>query len=171
MNTYFNLSFLNIYEFFFIKKILLRQQLKNNFKFFNNKQFQLLLINYKTFGQNLFRTIYAKNKTSKVKKKKLTIKFSSSKNYYFNKNLVTFFKNKNIKLIKNNFFFFYLFSNLSPLNNIFHTFFFNLFLNIKKTSLKFLTIYKQTIGEGFFYIRGLFLIFFMDACLTDDEPL
>lgn len=31
--------------------------------------------------------------------------------------------------------------------------------------------YKKTIGEGFLYVRGLFLIFFFDACFTDDEPL
>ena len=29
----------------------------------------------------------------------------------------------------------------------------------------------QIFGEGFFYIRGLIIIFFIDGCLTDDEPL
>ena len=35
----------------------------------------------------------------------------------------------------------------------------------------FLSFFKKTLGDGFLYIRGLFLIFFIDACLTDDEPI
>ena len=31
--------------------------------------------------------------------------------------------------------------------------------------------YRFTIGEGFIYIRGLFIIFFADALIADDEPL
>ena len=38
-------------------------------------------------------------------------------------------------------------------------------------SLYFLQIYRKTLGDGFLYIRGLFIIFFVDACLTDDEPI
>ena len=34
-----------------------------------------------------------------------------------------------------------------------------------------LNAYKRTVGDGLLYIRGLFLIFFIDACLTDDEPI
>ena len=30
---------------------------------------------------------------------------------------------------------------------------------------------KRTFGEGYLYLRGLFFICFIDACLTDDEPL
>lgn len=30
---------------------------------------------------------------------------------------------------------------------------------------------KRTFSFGFFYLRGLFFVFFIDACLTDDEPL
>ena len=30
---------------------------------------------------------------------------------------------------------------------------------------------KRTFSFGFFYLRGLFCVFFIDACLTDDEPL
>ena len=36
---------------------------------------------------------------------------------------------------------------------------------------KILKIYKETLGDGFLYIRGLVFIFFVDACLTDDEPI
>jgi hypothetical protein len=31
--------------------------------------------------------------------------------------------------------------------------------------------WKITLGEGALYLRGLFTLFFIDACLTDDEPL
>ena len=31
--------------------------------------------------------------------------------------------------------------------------------------------YKQIISDGFFFLRGLGIIFFIDACVTDDEPL
>lgn len=31
--------------------------------------------------------------------------------------------------------------------------------------------WKVTFGDGSLYLRGLFIIFFIDACLTDDEPL
>ena len=34
-----------------------------------------------------------------------------------------------------------------------------------------LNTFKRSIGEGLLYIRGLFLLFFFDAMLTDDEPL
>jgi hypothetical protein len=34
-----------------------------------------------------------------------------------------------------------------------------------------LELNKTIFDEGFFYIRGLIIIFFVDACITDDEPL
>jgi hypothetical protein len=73
--------------------------------------------------------------------------------------------------VKNNFFFFFLFDiNLFSLSPVF-------IKNFKTNSnlifvrLGFLNAYLRTCGEGFFYLRGLVLIFFVDACLTDDEPL
>jgi len=56
----------------------------------------------------------------------------------------------------------------------FSLFFLNYFktnINFNKLSIYFLNIYKKTIGEGFIYLRGLFIIFFIDAAITDDEPL
>ena len=60
-------------------------------------------------------------------------------------------------------------------------FFINRFLNIwvqlniidfvKITSIRFLNAYKTIFGEGLMYIRGLCVIFFVDASFTDDEPL
>jgi hypothetical protein len=34
-----------------------------------------------------------------------------------------------------------------------------------------LTIFKKTLGDGALYLRGLFFFFFIDALITDDEPL
>jgi hypothetical protein len=31
--------------------------------------------------------------------------------------------------------------------------------------------FKRTFSFGFYYIRGVFFLLFIDACLTDDEPL
>ena len=42
---------------------------------------------------------------------------------------------------------------------------------LKLTMIYLLEVWKRTIGDGFIYIRGLFIIFFIDACLTDDEPI
>lgn len=36
---------------------------------------------------------------------------------------------------------------------------------------KLLYIYKTSIGEGVIYLRGLFIIFFLDALIADDEPI
>lgn len=47
------------------------------------------------------------------------------------------------------------------------------FLNnsVKLGLIYVLDTFKRTIGDGFIYIRGLLIIFFIDACLTDDEPI
>lgn len=42
---------------------------------------------------------------------------------------------------------------------------------IKVYSIVLLNAWKKTIGTGFIYLRGLFIICFIDAMLTDDEPL
>ena len=36
---------------------------------------------------------------------------------------------------------------------------------------KLLYVYKTSIGEGVIYLRGLFIIFFLDALIADDEPI
>lgn len=72
------------------------------------------------------------------------------------KNLLSIYKN--FFLLKNNFW-------LVLLQKL------NFNLNFFTLSKFFLINYKKTLGEGFIYIRGLFLIFFLDASFTDDEPL
>ena len=34
-----------------------------------------------------------------------------------------------------------------------------------------LNVYNVTFGDGFLYVRGLFIIFFVDALIADDEPI
>lgn len=34
-----------------------------------------------------------------------------------------------------------------------------------------LNVYNVTLGDGFLYVRGLFIIFFVDALIADDEPI
>jgi hypothetical protein len=41
----------------------------------------------------------------------------------------------------------------------------------KVNSINALTSFKSSFGEGFIYVRGLFIIFFVDALIVDDEPL
>lgn len=42
---------------------------------------------------------------------------------------------------------------------------------VNNLAVDLLERFKQTIGEGFIYLRGLAIIFIIDASLTDDEPL
>ena len=44
-------------------------------------------------------------------------------------------------------------------------------LNFKSIKLNVLDVQKRTFGDSFYYIRGLLFIFFIDACVTDDEPI
>jgi len=41
----------------------------------------------------------------------------------------------------------------------------------KVKSIDTLTNFKSSFGEGFIYVRGLFIIFFVDALIVDDEPI
>ena len=51
------------------------------------------------------------------------------------------------------------------------TTFYTLSYNWKIWAIQLLRVFKKTFGEGFLYLRGLFIIFFTDALITDDEPL
>lgn len=90
-------------------------------------------------------------------------------NYLFKTKSTFVFKFFN--LIKNNYLIFIFFNNV---NSTFNTILLNYFkfnFNIKSKLLYLIKIYKQSFGEGYVYLRGLFIIFFTDACVTDDEPL
>jgi len=103
------------------------------------------------FYLNLLNTLFFKK----------SIFFSYKKQYFF----------FNYQIFKNDFLFFSFFNgNVSSLLKFAH--FFYLFINNLKFFLcSFTANIKRTFGEGFAYIKGLSLIFLIDASVTDDEPL
>lgn len=63
--------------------------------------------------------------------------------------------------------------NLNPFSKVFfRTNALDLLLNFKRDlRVYILNVFKRTYGFGMEYLYGLVLILFVDACLTDDEPL
>jgi hypothetical protein len=125
----------------------------------------------KSFFLTYFSFTNIKIKIFKILKKFFFIKKSKKKkslkiknNFYLKSNLMNIFY-----YFKNNVFLF-LFKN----NNFFYhkklKFFFTQ-INLSSLQLIFLKLYKKIFQEGFAFIKGLFIILFIDACLTDDEPL
>jgi len=55
-------------------------------------------------------------------------------------------------------------------SNIF-TSFFTQALTLRNLVTQAFNLFRRTVGEGAFYLKGMFIVFFIDACLTDDEPL
>lgn len=53
--------------------------------------------------------------------------------------------------------------------------YFTNFFSFIKHKKYFMGLYSQVItrvfGFGFYYMRGIVFLLFIDACLTDDEPL
>jgi hypothetical protein len=47
----------------------------------------------------------------------------------------------------------------------------NLWTILTKSFLYSLNLYKRLVGDGFIYLRGLLIIFSVDALIADDEPL
>jgi len=69
----------------------------------------------------------------------------------------------------NTFFFLFKNYNSSKKHSYLTLYTFSTFINL--FFISFYKVFKQTLGDGFLYLRGLFFIFFIDACLTDDEPI
>jgi hypothetical protein len=162
----------SFYQNYIYSKLTFFQKLKSIFfsldYFFVHKIFNHSYI----FWQKVFKINFWINR-----KKKIFSKNNKNKTYNLSSTLsYRFFKFNNfLSLIKNNFFIFFFYNNINKT-------FSSLFLNFFKTNLFFSLFfkdfliylsnqYKKTFGEGYFYIRGLFIIFFIDACITDDEPL
>lgn len=163
MNSYFKLDFYSFYQTYVLSKKNFYLNFKKFFKF-NSRSVFLILKNFHFLFDNSFyinKTLQKKNNStfSKYSYKSQLInknkKFFYSKNYLVSSNILIF---SLYNLKKSNFNFL--------LKNMF-----TLFLNFRKFSAKMLDIYKKTFGEGFFFIRGLLILFIIDACVTDDEPL
>jgi len=67
--------------------------------------------------------------------------------------------------------FFYILNSTNALFSILTTVLTFFFIFCKKIKATIGTIRASFIGEGFGYVKGLILIFLIDACVTDDEPL
>lgn len=166
--------FYSIYENYFFTKIIFFKKFKSLFLSLN------YFFLYKIFNYSyiLWEKIFKINFWINRKKKK---NFTKKIKTFTKKELVNFrflnnFKfNKLINLIKNNFIIFLFYNNVNKTLT-------GLFLNFIKTNLTFslffkdlalyiLDQYRRTFGEGYYYLRGLFIIFFIDAAITDDEPL
>lgn len=165
MHLFLTKFFNNLYEFFNLTKILLKKKIKTLFFSFNYLWLDSYFFNY------FFYTQLISKKNNWKTKKKPFIRFKS----FNNLNSLFLNKKKNFSafsnLVTNNFFIFFLYNNV---NNVFNFIILNSIKTnfvFKKTFIRILDLYKRTFGEGFFYIRGLFIIFFIDACVTDDEPL
>lgn len=96
------------------------------------------------------------------------------KSFYFKKKKSSFNQNFNFfhfYNLKNNFIFFFIFNNRFSVFSVIINFFLFMKIAFKSNFQRYLTILKRTFGEGFIYIRGLLVIFLIDASVTDDEPL
>jgi hypothetical protein len=51
------------------------------------------------------------------------------------------------------------------------TLYFTLVTKIRTFFNYCLNVYNVTFGDGFLYVRGLFIIFFVDALIADEEPI
>lgn len=166
MNSYLHIPFSVIHENYYINKILLHKKFKTFFANFRNNFLNLLLINYFLMWKNVFKPNFWINRKNKQSYKS-ALAYDST--FFFKKQTIRF--NMLLNLIKNNFVIFIFFNNFKNTTSLWLSNIFKANSDINAISIYFLNIYKRTFGEGFFYIRGLAIIFFIDACITDDEPL
>jgi len=167
LSSFINKFFLSFYSNYLLTKTLFFKKIKNFIFSFNYRFLENLTNSSYLFWQFIFKKNFWINRKKKIKFiSKLQF---SDYSFFFIENKKNFFQNTN--LIKNNFFIYFFFNNFKNLINFIFLNFIKVNLNFKKSSIYFLDIYKRTFGESFFYLRGLFIIFFIDACITDDEPL
>ena len=173
MHKFLNKFFYLFYQNYTYKKVIFFQKIKSLFFSLDYLFIHKIFNHSYIFWQKIFKINFWINRKKKTfsneinKNKRPSLAFLfSSKSFKFN-NL--------LNLIKNNFFIFFFYNNV---NKTFSSFFLNFFktnlffsLFFKDFSVYFLNQYKRTFGDGYYYIRGLFIIFFIDASITDDEPL
>ena len=85
-------------------------------------------------------------------------------------NYLTKNTNFNPILTENNVVIYYI-TNYYTINSLISNSFTLILSFIRSNSVILLDVFKRTFGDGFLYLRGLFILFFIDACLTDDEPI
>lgn len=166
MNIYFNLPFYPIYDSYCTTKVLTFRKLKSPFFQIKNETLRTTLISYHLMWESVFKpVIWLNYKKAPVYKSK-----RSQKNWLF------FIKNEKkfatyTRLLKNNYLIYCFLNNMRKTASAVPLAYAKLPLDFKKLSTFCLNVYKRAFGEGFVYIRGLAIMFFVDACVTDDEPL
>jgi hypothetical protein len=165
------------YENYFFTKITFFKKFKSFLFPFNYNFLHKVFTKSYILWEKIFKIKFWINRKKKLsltvfKNKNKNKKISDLKGVFFFK-IIKF--NNFFNLIKNNFIIFFFYNNVNKTLSILFLNFFktnlNFSLSFKDTSVFLLDQYKRTFGEGYYYIRGLFIIFFIDACVTDDEPL
>ena len=140
---------------FCFKNLALYDFLNNNYLFFFNTYLVLidatrLYVKWDKIYKNLTQMCTSSNNQIEIKKHKRIQKLTPFSNNYI---VYSLYNNPYWRSVL-----------LVLLNSHF-------LMRLSYAKINLLQIYKKTFDEGFFYIRGLFLIFFIDASITDDEPL
>jgi hypothetical protein len=171
LNSYFKLSDLIDYEYFIARKTLFTYKIQSiTFYSLKSGLSDLLLRRYM-----IFKAVYA---ISFVPRKTLQFSRIIYKAHFKNRrkapkyNIRGYLSLLKIYLVFKNNYLVYLFYN-SARSAIWMNAsrFAHISSFFKKSSRRYLIVYKKIFGEGLLYLRGLFIIFFIDACVTDDEPL
>jgi hypothetical protein len=164
MNRYWANAILSYYESYLFFKINVFRNLRFIFSSLKTPLFHQLWQNYYIFWKNVFRPTFW---ISRRKLKKLRPSLYN--------NYVDFARNKRFfyfsKFFKNSFLIYLVFNKTSTtISDIIYRFA-HFEFNFIFLFVKLLKVYKKAFGDGFIYLRGLAIIFFIDASFTDDEPL
>ena len=173
MHKFLSKFFYSFYQNYIYTKVIFFQKLKSFFFSLNYLYVYKIFNHSHVLWQKIFKINFWVNRRKKLFSTKTIKNSTTDLSYFFNSRSFKF--NRFIDLIKNNFLIFFFYNNVNKT-------FSNLILNFFKTNLVFSLIfkdfsiyvlnqYKKTFGEGYYYLRGLFIIFFIDASITDDEPL
>jgi hypothetical protein len=150
----------------------------NNILFFCKKQLMFEYCNYTPFLETPFRD----RKVLKTSKKVITSRQNWLVSYLQNNNNNLAFKkiktpSQFYKQDAPTQFFNWLRTPLILIKNSSNSFnssfinFFTYTIFLKTMFNQIFTLFRKTLGSGFFYLKGMSIVFFLDACLTDDEPL
>jgi hypothetical protein len=171
MNSYFNISILPIVEKLYPLKLLIIYKFKSLTFLTIRANLTTVLFHQVLIFNLLFRICFNKLNNNKISRFIYRKKIFKKSTYIIIPNKYKIQKTNLTFYFKNNYLIFLFYNktkrhSLNVINYYLHSLFF-----VKKLFINFLNIYKRVVGDGFYYIRGLFIIFFIDASITDDEPL
>jgi len=168
MNSYWAHSvsklFCKYYEFFIFFKINKWWEFKLIYPLINVSVLIDLLHSCAILWNNIFKPSFWISRRRVKSIRPLT--YPSYRNFIYRS---SFFHFSNF--FKSNFLIFFVFNRVVSVVSELVLTFFKINFNLTFLRIKLLNIYRYAFGEGFLYIRGLLIIFFIDASFTDDEPL